>query len=120
QSDAGEEAIGIVTFLFKALMRLVPVAFGAGVICGTLLLGFACYLPFSGEGGLSVVQPTWNMAAYSLILSALLPLAAYLLFLLYYLLHDLCRAILALPSKLDIPAGKDADEIDANVKNRDN
>ena len=106
QSGAGEEAIGVVTFLFKALMRLVPVAFGAGVVCGTLLMGFACYLPFSGEGGLFVAQFTWNMAAYSLILSALLPPAAYLIFLLYYLLQDRCRAILVLPSKLDTPAGK--------------
>ena len=110
ESSAGEEAIGVVTFLFKALMRLVPVAFGSGVVCGVLLLGYACYLPFSGELGLSATQFTWKMAAYSLILSALLPLAAYLIFLLYYLLHDLCRAILVLPSKLDTPAGKDPKE----------
>ncbi|MBU4272000.1 MAG: DUF4339 domain-containing protein [Planctomycetes bacterium] len=114
QSGAGEEAIGAVTFLFKALMRLVPVAFGSGVVCGVLLLGFACYLPFSGEGGLSVAQITWKTAVYGLIFSALLPPAAYLIFLLYSLLHDLCRAILVLPSKLDTPAGKDADEVDGD------
>ena len=115
ESDTAEEAFDVLTYLVKALMRTVPVAFGTGVICGVLLLGYACYLPFSGAGQMAV-HTTWGMAAYSLTLSALLPPTAYLIFLLYYFLHDLGRAILVLPSKLDTPAGKDADEVDGDEK----
>ncbi len=39
------------TFLAKALLRLVPVAFGAGVICGAMLLAYACGQAFSGDKG---------------------------------------------------------------------
>ena len=98
---AGEEAIGVLTFLAKAFLRLVPVAFGAGVVYGTLMMGYACWLAlFNGEG-FFLAQGTAAVARFSLISSAALPLAAYLLFLFYCLLLDLCRAVLALPAKLD-------------------
>jgi hypothetical protein len=91
---AGEEALGVLMFLAKAILRVVPVAFGAGVICGTLALGYACWLALSGR------EP-WipSAVAHSTLLSsAALPLAAYLMFLFFCLLLDLCRAILGLPA----------------------
>jgi len=106
EARAGEEAIGVLTFLLKALLRLVPVAFGAGVLYGTLMMGHACYLAFFDETGLSTAQMIFREARWSLIFSAILPLAAYLAFLLYCLLLDLCRAVLILPAKLDKLAEK--------------
>ena len=47
----GDEWIGVFMFVLKAILRLAPVAFGAGVICGTLAMGFACYLACVGETG---------------------------------------------------------------------
>lgn len=92
----GGEIIGVVLFLAKSLLRLVPVAFGAGVICGTLLMAMACYyLAYAGELGLG------NEARWLLFRSAMLPLAAYLLFLLVNLVVNLWRSILSLPGKLD-------------------
>ncbi len=103
EARTGEEAIGAITFLLKALVRLTPVALGTGVICGTLMMGYACYEAFSDDGGLFLLlaaQTTASAASAILISSAALPLAAYLLFLLGSLSLDLCRAILILPGKL--------------------
>lgn len=119
ESSPAEEALGVMTYLAKALMRSVPVAFGAGVACGVLLLGYACYLSFF-DGGQMAAYLIRGMARTGLIYSALLPLAAYLIFLLYSLLHDLCRAVLVLPSKFDAPAAKDADEVDSEGELGDN
>ena len=55
QARAGEEAIGVLTFLLKAVLRLVPVAFGTGVALGAIVMGYACYLAFSEEKGLSIL-----------------------------------------------------------------
>ena len=47
---AGEEALGIVSFALKVGLRLVPVAFGAGVACGVVMLLAACVLLFVAGG----------------------------------------------------------------------
>ncbi|MEN6459576.1 MAG: DUF4339 domain-containing protein [Thermoguttaceae bacterium] len=91
----GLQAIGVAAFLMKALLQGVPVAFGAGVLCGALLLGYACGTIFSGPAGLVLAENTAAVARHYLALSAYLPLAAYLVFLLASLLLDFCRAILA-------------------------
>jgi hypothetical protein len=46
EATAGEEAIGVLSFLVKLGLRIVPVAFGVGVAWGTLTLLFALYLVF--------------------------------------------------------------------------
>ena len=110
----GEEALGVFMFLVKALLRLTPVAFGAGVACGTLLLGLACFQAFGGGPvtdnlGRVMLSESGAMAAaarHALISAAVLPLAAYLLFLLGNLLVNLLRSILSLPPKLDRLAEK--------------
>jgi hypothetical protein len=95
---ASQEAIGVLTFLLKAFVRLAPVAFGAGVICGVLLLGYACGAALAGDKGLLHAADTAGVARASLWWSALLPPAGYVLFLLGCLVLDLCRAILGLPA----------------------
>lgn len=91
-ASPGEEAIGMVSFFVKALMRLVPVVFGlvaftalARMIVATIqLLRDLC----RWEDGYQV--------AYWLIYTSLLPLAAYVGFALYCLLVELLRAILSI------------------------
>ena len=114
---ASDEALGVLAFLLKSLLRMVPAAFGVGVIYGIVMLAYACYQAmFPGAvgmmraAGLPAAEITAGIARTSLIWSAALPFAAFLLFLLYYLLIDLCRAILILPVKIDRTAGKDEEK----------
>ena len=46
EATAGEEAIGVLSFLVKLGLRIVPVAFGVGVAWGTLTLLYAVFLVF--------------------------------------------------------------------------
>jgi len=47
EATAGEEAIGVLSFLVKLGLRIVPVAFGVGVACGVLVLLYALFLLFT-------------------------------------------------------------------------
>ena len=111
EAMAGDEAIGVLMFLLKALLRLTPVAFGAGVVCGTLLMGFACCQTFSDETLLMQSLATASAARKFLIVSAALPLAAYLLFLLGNLVLNLWHSLLSLPAKLDELADNEDEQI---------
>ncbi len=97
-STAGEEAIGVLTFFMKTLLRLVPVAFGIGVIVGDLGI-FAAIIQLFRSQGFSIVDAP--SSAWLVIVSAALPLIGYVLFLINYLVLDILRAILAIPEKLD-------------------
>jgi hypothetical protein len=112
---AGDEWIGVVMFLLKAVLRLTPVAFGAGVLYGVFSMGFACYLAFAGQmepNGLAGGALTAADAALRVLIhSAVLPLAAYLVFLVMNLVLSLWRSLLSLPSKLDALAQRDDDEM---------
>jgi hypothetical protein len=104
----GEEAAGAVTFLAKSLLRTVPVAFGVGVIAGTLMMATACFGALSEEpAGSRIVAFS---AAQALSISAVLPLAAYLLFLLVNLIVNIWRSVLSLPTKLDKIATEGVEE----------
>ena len=105
--SAGEEAIGAMMFLLKALLRTVPVLFGVGVLWGTILLGYACCQMFFGPEGLLAAQLNAGAADGILLGSALLPPAAYLLFLLGVLLIELCRALFRLPGGAGPSAARD-------------
>ena len=93
---ASDEAFGILSFAAKALVRLVPFVFGAGVIVGDLLLAWA-NVPLIRRG-----FDVDGRRAFALIcLCAALPLASYVFFAFYHLLVALLCAILAVPRKLD-------------------
>jgi hypothetical protein len=100
QARAGEEAIGVISFLIKVNLQLVPVMFATGVIYGTLRIVVGCYQIFS-EAGSPLPLATATAGAVMVLQSAALPILAYLLFLLYYLAVDVVRAILIVPGKLD-------------------
>ena len=100
-------------FLLKALLRTVPVVFGVGVLWGTLLMGYACCQPFIGAEGPLAAQMTASAASGILLVSAVLPFAAYLLFLLSWLVIDLCRALLRLPGRIERSVGDDEEQASA-------
>jgi hypothetical protein len=97
---AGEEAIGILSFLMKlAVLRLVPFVFGVGCVVGSLVILFSTIQLF-GEGG-AFAGMMAIPAVTGVLALGLLPFVAYLLFLVYYLTIDLMRSVLVLPGKLD-------------------
>jgi hypothetical protein len=97
-----EEAVGILAFLLKALLRLVPIAFGVGIVIGnfSLLVDFYNFLT-KKTGSYGTLEAAGRSA--SLVLDAgLLPLAGFVMFAILYLLIHLVRAVLAVPGKLDV------------------
>ncbi|MBN2301962.1 MAG: hypothetical protein JXN60_05540 [Lentisphaerae bacterium] len=94
---AGEEAIGILSFLIKAVVRVVPIVFGVGSFVGLLVLTVSTIGVFPVSAGRNAL----NM----IVACACLPFATYILFVLYHLIIDVLRAILVLPGKID-DAGK--------------
>ena len=87
----GQEAIGVITFFLKALYKLTPIAFGAGVVVQTVI---------GIDGLIGVLSGSFfGLNALSLLLAPfavmLLPLIAYVVFISAYLLLDVWRAILA-------------------------
>jgi GYF domain 2 len=109
---AGEEVIGVFMFLLKALLRLTPVAFGAGVVFGAFAMGLACLEAFGGETLLPEALATAAAARHALFFSAALPLTAYLAFLLGNLVLNLWRSVLSLPGKLDVLAQKHDEQLE--------
>lgn len=102
----GEESIGAIAFVLKALLRTVPVAFGAGVLYGTCMLAYAFFQMFSGRQ-LMLAQLTADGAGTALTAAGILPFVAYLLFLLYYLFIDIARSLLSLSDKAEKPMEQD-------------
>ena len=94
-TSAGQEAIGIITFFLKGLMRLIPIFFGVGVVIGTILLFISFIKLFGDQARYAMGMGTQN--AIYILFSGLLPFASYLFFVLYYLVIDMIRAILAIP-----------------------
>lgn len=93
---AGEEAIGILSFIVKAIVRMVPFAFGVGAIAGSVSLLVASI------GLMFKENAVVDFAHVGLIVvCACLPFASYVLFTVYHLIIDVLRAILVIPGKLD-------------------
>jgi len=99
-SSAGQEAIGIVTYFLKLFLRLVPIIFGIGVAVGTVIL-FIHFIGGFGERLAFFWQRANTGDAGYILFAGLLPFLSYLIFVFYYLLIDIIKAILAVPQKLD-------------------
>lgn len=100
-SSAGEEALGLYTFVWKAVLRLVPVAFGIGLIAGDLEMIVSIVQLFQNQG-----NSVWAPPTRTILFFAALPLVGYLLFVASYLVLDCIRAVLSIPEKLDTLAKK--------------
>jgi hypothetical protein len=97
KTAAGEEAIGILSFVVKAVVRIVPFAFGVGAIVGSFaLLTASLAILFKGADGIASTNPV-----HFVLVCACLPFASYILFTVYHLIIDVLRAILVIPGKLD-------------------
>jgi hypothetical protein len=121
---AGEESIGVLTFLLKTGLKVTPVGFGAGIMATSIgLAGSLCVIAFqddsptssgqilslsgledlqlpgltsSGFGDLQLFSgPEIVTKTFPLVLCAAIPLIAYSVFLMYYLMVDVIRAVLA-------------------------
>ncbi len=103
-AGAGEEALGIVSFFLKVAMQTVPVAFGVGVVWGTARLAFVAFQAVTApeEALVPVAIDAWE-AAVVLFGAALLPLAAYVVFLMAHLSIDVLRGIVSLARLADKP-----------------
>lgn len=96
EATAGEEAIGILSFAVKAMVRTVPMVFGIGAIAGAIALVVATIsLIFTRDasGGIQALK--------FIIICSCLPFLSYIVFTLYHLTIDIIRAILVIPSKID-------------------
>lgn len=98
-NSAGQEAIGIITFFIKAIMKLVPILFGVGVTIGTVMLLINMFGLFGSNWPSAYMEG--NVTAMQILYAALLPFLSYLFFVLAYLGIDVIRAILSIPGKLD-------------------
>jgi hypothetical protein len=101
-ATAGEEALGILSFLAKAKVRIAPAAFGIGCILGTLglLLG---WISLIRTGNPAACQS----ALWLTIGSTALPFAVYVGYALYQLGIDVIAAILNLPRRIEKAGGSD-------------
>ena len=92
--SAGEELIGLLTFFLKNLLFLLPFVIFAG---NAALIWFLLF-----ELGIGEEYAFLMMTSIPVIIGiGLLPLSVYLIYLVYYFILDICRAILTIPAKLD-------------------
>lgn len=105
ETSAGGEAIGIITFFIKGLMKLVPLFFGVGIAIGTISL-FINSIGLFSDAKIHSAWISGNANAMFVLNAGLLPFVAYVIFVIYYLVIDIIRAILSIPEKLDKLKGK--------------
>lgn len=96
-TSAGEEFIGLLTFFMKGMLRLIPIIFGCAMVYALFLMITVLFTHYQ------YLEPLHLDLNYivSVVSIGLLPLVGYLMFLGYYFTIDICRAILAIPGKLD-------------------
>ncbi len=102
---AAQEAVGVLTFVVKLMLRCTPLVFAAGV-------AFATYSLIETVVLVMKAQPEGLLFAESAILGTVgglfaliaVPVYAYFLMLIYYLTLDVVSAIVSLPGKLDLMA----------------
>ena len=102
QCQAGEEALGVLTFLVKLFLRCAPIFFAAGVCYGTFKAAEVVWDIFGADEeriGFIFFQAS---AVLGLLLgAAAIPIYAYLIMLFYYVTVDVLSAVVAIPPKLD-------------------
>jgi hypothetical protein len=116
ESTAGQEAIGLASFFGKAFLKLLPLFFALASLAGTTVIIVAFFSSDSNSGAAAFIQSVAalipgiaqlpnidaGLAGVVLLVQAcLLPVFAYLGFLVLYLALDLMRAVLDIPGKLD-------------------
>ena len=101
ETTAGQEALGIITYALKALMRLVPIVFGVGVLIFTIFILIDGIGLFGNEMKTMIAWRKLQMHGSQVLTIAMIPFLSYIFFVLLYLVVDVFRAILSIPEKLD-------------------
>ena len=98
-SSAGEDAIAIFAFGYKASVRLAGIIFGAATIFGTINLIIGLFRIISGNGFEIFIGGLGSIGGIYQVLGGLAyPFLAYVFFVLFYLAVDLMKAILSIPT----------------------
>jgi GYF domain 2 len=100
-ASSGEEAVGIISFFMMLPLRFVPGIFGIGTTVGAFGLLTCCFLYLKGGESVDTALLYGPVAACVVLTCAAFPLVIYIYFVLYYLVIDVIRSILVIPSKLD-------------------
>ena len=99
EASAGQEAIAIMSFFMKLMLRMVPLVFGiVNILAPFVLLFFSIALVVSDQPFMYVMQG--GVVVSGIFGAALFPLTAYLVFLVFYLLIDILQSILEIPVKI--------------------
>ncbi|MCP4220781.1 MAG: hypothetical protein GY765_39500 [bacterium] len=97
-NSAGQEAIGILSFFIKTVVKLIPILFGALLVLGTVMLVVEGVKLF-GKDAKVAWDIIYDDVGPQILGAALLPFVGYLFFVLAYLVIDIIRAILSLLDK---------------------
>lgn len=123
-TGAGEEAVGVLGFLFKLPLRLVPILFGAFAVAGLIFVVYTLIDVLDGDSvrpwepevlSLFFINPAARLVTSFLrgsevLMVALIPLVIYLYFLVYYLFLALAKAILGLSARPSSLHGEESQE----------
>lgn len=113
ETTAGQEAISLLSFFTKVGLKLAPLYFFLLAVAGAIFILLALFnigqAAAAGQMLLAMLPmpPMMGMVAQNspgqmlVLLACLAPVLIYFFFLLWYLVLDLMRAILAIPGKLD-------------------
>jgi len=100
-ASAAEEALGLLAFFLKLMIRATPVLFGVGILWSGMYLLTACFWLFSSSENLIIARGT---ALYAVIWTfgyAVLPMFAHGLFLVGELLIEIARRFLPPENRLE-------------------
>lgn len=96
KTSAGQEAIGIITFFIKQLMRLVPIVFGIGLVVSAIILLVHFFGLFTQNYGAVATRLSFlkGQDYYQMISVGMIPFTSYIAFVVIYLYIDIVKAIL--------------------------
>jgi hypothetical protein len=108
---AGEEAIGLLSFAAKAVLKVAPLYFALFAATGALAVLWSFFATDGAFTNAALIVLAWlpipfplaggQIGSALIVFACLVPMFAYAGFLLQHLAIDLLRAVLSLPGKLD-------------------
>lgn len=106
QTNAGEEALGVLSFFVKAGVRLVPIFYGVTMLLSAIL-GIIILLGMMGSSQVELLAAVSRaeLTVPIILWAVLSPFLAYIAFVVYYLAIDLMRSILSIPRAMSGAAG---------------
>lgn len=98
--SVGNEGIGVLALFLKLLIRIVPVAYGAGTATMAVVLVIQGVRLMNESSGTAFAYVSMVRLLSTILGLGLLPLGAYVVYLVYFVTVDFVRATLAIPGKL--------------------